>query len=70
MFESLFESLSKFYQSIFKVMKTLFNTMFKIIKVIINKIIFLIKLGFALFFTFIGAIFYKNNKINKNININ
>lgn len=62
MFQSLFEAIS---QGI----STLFNTVFRVIKTIINKVIFLMKVGFTLLFTFIKAIFYKENKMNQRIQI-
>jgi hypothetical protein len=62
MFQSLFEAIS---QGI----STLFNTVFRVIETIINKVIFLIKVGVALLFTFIKAIFYKENRINQRIQI-
>jgi hypothetical protein len=52
-----------------KLMMALFARIFTMIKMIVNKIIFLIKLGFSLFFIFFKAIFYKENKINQNIEI-
>jgi hypothetical protein len=65
----MFEAISQYYQSMLKLMMALFAQIFKTIKVIVNKIIFLIKLGFSLFFIFFKAIFYKENKINQNIEI-
>jgi hypothetical protein len=65
----MFEAISQYFQSMLKLMMALFARIFETIKMIVNKIIFLIKLGFALFFIFFKAIFYKENKINQNIEI-
>lgn len=69
MFKALFEAISQVFNSIFQVISTVFNTVFTIMKSIINKVIFLIKVGFALLFTFIKAVFYKENKMDQNIRI-
>ena len=69
MFKSLFEAISQVFKSIFQGIFGLFNAVFRVIKTIINKVIFLMKVGFALLFTFIKAIFYKENKMNQRIQI-
>ena len=69
MFKALFEAISQVFNSIFQVISTVFNTVFTIMKSIINKVIFLIKVGFALLFTFIKAVFYKENKMDQTIRI-
>ena len=63
----MFEAISQVFNSIFQMISTIFNTVFTIMKSIINKVIFLIKVGFALLFTFIKALFYKENKMNQHI---
>lgn len=57
------------FEAIFQMISTIFNTVFTIMKSIINKVIFLIKVGFALLFTFIKAIFYKENRMDQHIRI-
>lgn len=57
------------FEAIFQVISTVFNTVFTIMKSIINKVIFLIKVGFALLFTFIKAVFYKENRMDQHIQI-
>jgi|LauGreSBDMM110SN_4_FD.fasta_scaffold325335_1 phage-related protein len=65
----MFQAISQVFNSIFQMISTIFNTVFTIMKSIINKVIFLIKVGFALLFTFIKALFYKENKMNQHIRI-
>lgn len=65
----MFEAISQVFKSIFQAIFGLFNTVFRVIKTIINKVIFLMKVGFTLLFTFIKAIFYKENKMNQRIQI-
>ena len=57
------------FKSLIEAISNMFNGVFSVIKAIINKVIFLIKVGFALLFTFIKAIFYKENKMDHTIRI-
>jgi len=57
------------FKSLIEGIFNMFNGVFSVIKAIINKVIFLIKVGVALLFTFIKAIFYKENKMNQYIEV-
>jgi hypothetical protein len=70
MFQAIFQALAQFIQSILQMMTTIFTTIFNVFKMIFNKLVFLMKVGFALLFIFIKAIFYKENKMDQKIIIN
>ena len=57
------------FKSLIEGIFNMFNGVFSVIKAIINKVIFLIKVGSALLFTFIKAIFYKENRMNQYIKV-